>query len=100
MQNNLKVTYPNRWFGRRVPVQWPAWSPDLMPLDYFLWGSMKCLVLGTPVTSEEGFIERVRGEIESLARKPHILSHVYEAQHRLCMRLCYDVGGTQFGPRL
>ena len=49
----LNVTYPNRWTGRGGPV---LWSPDLTPLDYFLWGSMKSMVYGTPVTSEEDLI--------------------------------------------
>ena len=34
------------------PVPWTAWSPDLTSLDYFLWGSMKSTVYGTPVNSE------------------------------------------------
>ena len=50
MRNHLNVTYPNRWIGRGGPVQW---SPDLTPLDFFLWADMKSMVYGTPVTSEE-----------------------------------------------
>ena len=52
------------------------WSPDLTPLDYFLWGSMKSMVYGTPVTSEEDLISQIHGAIESLTRQPHILGHV------------------------
>ena len=44
------------------------WSPDLTPLDYFLWGSMKRMVYGTPVTSEEDLIARAHRAIESLIR--------------------------------
>ena len=89
------ATYPKRWIGSWGPVPWPAWSPDLTPLDYFLWVSMKSKVYGTPVTSEEDLIARVHGAIESL----HLLGRVCEAQHRRC-RLCNDVGGAQFEPRL
>ena len=49
------------WY--RGPV---SWSPDLKPLNYFLWGSMKSMVYGTPVTSEEDLIGRVHGAIEIL----------------------------------
>ena len=77
--------------GGRVP-----WSPDLTPLDYLLWGTMKSMLYGTPVTSEENPIARVQGEIENLTRQSHLLGHVCEAQHRRCRRLCNDVGGTQF----
>ena len=83
--------------GIMGPVSWPAWSPDLTPFDYFLWGSMKSVVYGTPVTSEEDLIARVHGVIESLTRQLHLLGPV---QHRRCRRLCNDVGGTQFEPRV
>ena len=57
---------------------------------------MKSMVYCTPLTSEEGFIARASGAIESVTRQPHLLGHVCEAQHRRCRRLCNDVGGTQF----
>ena len=99
VRNHLNVTYPNRWIGRGGPVPWPARSPDLTPLDYFLWGSMKSLVYATPVTSEEDHIARVHGVIEIFSRQPHLLDHMRVAQRRR-FRLCIDVGGTQFEPRL
>jgi len=34
----LKECFPNRWLGRGGPVAWPPRSPDLTPLDYYLWG--------------------------------------------------------------
>ena len=99
MRNHLNVTYPNPWIGRGRPVPWPARSPDLTPLDYFLCGSMKSMVYGTPVTSEEDLIARIHGAIQSLTRQPHLIGHMCEAQHRR-RRLCNHVGGTQFEFRL
>ena len=96
VRNHLNVTYPNRWVGRGGSVPWTPRSPDLTPLDYFLWGSMKNMVYGTPVTSEEDLIAGVYGAIESLTRQLHLLGHLRETQHRRCRRLCNDVGGTQF----
>lgn len=29
------------WIGRNGPIRWPANSPDLSPLDIFLWGYLK-----------------------------------------------------------
>lgn len=49
----LDQTFPNRWFGRNGPVQWPPRSPDLTPCDFFLWGYMKSLVFRTPVETME-----------------------------------------------
>ena len=37
----LDEHFPGRWIGRRGPVEWPARSPDLTPLDFFLWGVLK-----------------------------------------------------------
>ena len=28
----------DRWMGRGGPIPWPAQSPDLSPLDFWLWG--------------------------------------------------------------
>ena len=33
----LNNKFPDRWLGRRGPIEWPARSPDLTPLDFFLW---------------------------------------------------------------
>ena len=52
MRNHLNVTYQNRWIGRGGPVPWPAWPPELTSLDYFLSGSVKSMVYGSPVTPE------------------------------------------------
>ena len=82
MRNHLNITYSDRWNGRGGPVPWTSWSPDLTPLDYFLWSSVKSMVYGTPVTSEEDLTERVHGAIESLTRQPHLLGPVCEThQH-------------------
>jgi len=30
-----------KWIGRRGGIEWPPRSPDLTPLDFFLWGVTK-----------------------------------------------------------
>lgn len=37
----LNSTFPERWIGRRGPIEWPPRSPDLTPMDFFFWGSLK-----------------------------------------------------------
>ena len=37
----LDATFPNRWIGRDGPTPWPPRSPDITPLDFFLWGYVK-----------------------------------------------------------
>lgn len=31
----------NLWIGRTGPIRWPPKSPDLTPLDSFLWGYLQ-----------------------------------------------------------
>ncbi len=40
----LDESFPQRWIGRRGPVEWPTRSPDLTPLDFWLWGYLKSKV--------------------------------------------------------
>jgi hypothetical protein len=41
----LNRMYPNRWIGRGGLRYWTPRSPDLNPLDFFLWGvrEKRCL---------------------------------------------------------
>ena len=41
VRNWLDDSFPNRWIGRRGPVEWRPRSPDLSPPDFFLRGEMK-----------------------------------------------------------
>ncbi|EZA53536.1 hypothetical protein X777_07004, partial [Ooceraea biroi] len=40
-RNILNEPFPDRWIGRGGRISWPARSPDLTPLDFFLWGHLK-----------------------------------------------------------
>lgn len=40
----LNTNYPDKWIGRGGPITWPARSPDLNVLDFFVWGYIKNLV--------------------------------------------------------
>lgn len=37
----LRAKFPNKLISRRGDINWPPRSPDLSPLDYFLWGYLK-----------------------------------------------------------
>ena len=42
------------WIGERGTIFWPPRSPDLTPLDFFLWGALKTLVYDhKPTTTNE-----------------------------------------------
>lgn len=76
----LDNTFDGRWLGRRGPVEYPARSPDLTPLDFFLWGAMKQLV----------YSENPR-TVQDLRRV--ITEKFAKIQPELCMKVCRSVAG-------
>jgi hypothetical protein len=39
----LDQQFPRSWIGRG-PAEWPLRSPNLSPLDFYLWGHLKAMV--------------------------------------------------------
>ncbi|KZC05884.1 hypothetical protein WN55_06673 [Dufourea novaeangliae] len=58
---------PNRWIGRGGEFLWPPRSPNLTPLNYFLWGTLKDMVYREPITTPENMKERIREACSMLA---------------------------------
>lgn len=52
-RERLNDMFGEQWIGRYGPSRWPARSPDLTPLDFFLWGRIKNEVYATDVTNVE-----------------------------------------------
>jgi hypothetical protein len=42
---------PEKWIDRGRPITWPLRSPDLTPLDYFFWGSIKDALYVPPLAT-------------------------------------------------
>jgi hypothetical protein len=66
----LDESFPNRWLGRGGPLAWPPRSPDLIPLDYYLWGQMKALVYETKVDSRVALGRRMFAAAEHIRNHP------------------------------
>ena len=43
-----KKSGENRLISRNAAFKWPPYSPDLNPLDFFLWGYLKSRVYRSP----------------------------------------------------
>jgi hypothetical protein len=43
--------FPGRLIGHNEPIPCPPRSPDIIPLDFFLWGYVKDIIYKIPVTS-------------------------------------------------
>jgi hypothetical protein len=42
VRQHMNQTFGEEWIGRGDPLNWPAQSSDLNPLDFWLWGHLKC----------------------------------------------------------
>ena len=60
--------------GRGGPIGF-ARSPDLIPIDYYLWDHMKFMIYETPVASKEDLLARVMAEVD--VGGPRIDDRVY-----------------------
>ena len=59
MRRWLDRQFPGQWIGRRGPVEWPPRSPDLIPLDFYLWRYWKVIVYQAEVQNMEHLKERI-----------------------------------------
>lgn len=66
-RNTLDRIFPNRWIGRGGPINFSARSPDLTPLDFFLWGYLKNKVYAEPPTTMADMKERIIAECNKIS---------------------------------
>ena len=71
----LNDTFPGRWIGRRGPVEWAPRSPDLTPLDFFLWGYMKQLVYKKTIKDLNDLRQKITRAVKSI--KPDVINSVF-----------------------
>lgn len=93
VRNYLNDTFPHRWIGRRGFIEWPARSPDLTPLDFFLWGYLKNRVFKTQPANLDELRNRITGEIRNIT--PEVLNRVREQFHSRLLK-CQEVDGGHF----
>lgn len=65
VRNYLNQRFPF-WIGRYGTIDWPARSPDLTPLDFFLWGCLKNEVYKNRCNGVLDLKRRIRQEVERL----------------------------------
>lgn len=87
----LNLVFPNQWIGRGGPMAWPPRSPDLTPLDFFLWGYLK-----DRVCFPESLLEMQNRILDNcLIPDEDMLSRVMESfEERIY--LCMHEDGKQF----
>lgn len=90
----LDTNYEGRWIGRGGPTEWPARSPDLTPLDFYLWGRMKELVYFKPVPTKEVLLERINEAGEKI--REELMAAVTSTEVEKRVRLCIEKDGNHF----
>jgi hypothetical protein len=65
----LDVAFTSRWIGRGGPIPWPPRSPDLTPMDFFLWGYVKDKVFQEQVTNVADLKRRIREVIQDIPQE-------------------------------
>ena len=91
----LNAVFPGRWIGRRGPIPWPARSPDLNRLHYFLWEYLKSLVFETPVETDMDLVAWIVSACDIIQNTQGIFVRVL--QNLVCQcHACIEDGGRQF----
>lgn len=91
----LNNHFGDRWIGRGGPVPWPARSPDLTPLDFYLWGELKRLVYATEYSDREELKVRIRNAFDNVRSDPFVLNRVKDNMRKRA-ELCITRGGSHF----
>lgn len=55
----MNQNYREWWVGQSARVTWPALSPDLTPVDFYLLGTVTSLVYATSVDTREELKEPI-----------------------------------------
>ena len=88
----LQQEFPARFIARAapdVPVSWPPRSPDLTPLDFFLWGYVKDTVYASQPGSQAELRQRIVEACRSIT--PETLARVRGAiLHRAQVCVAHD----------
>ena len=76
----LDEQLPNRWIGRRGPVEWPPRSPDLTPMDLYFWSIVKDKVFSLKPCTVDDIIRCTREARQET-----------DDNKELCAKVCWSV---------
>lgn len=90
----LDNTFPGKWIGRNGAIVWPPRSPDITPLDFFLWGYLKGLVYVTPPTDLDDLKDKIRQACRTVT--PEMIAAACTRNLLTRFEHCVNVHGHQF----
>lgn len=92
--DHLSTMFPQKVISNNGDVRWPARSPDLSPLDYFLWGTVKDQIYKTVPTDIDELRRNIITILRNKIRRGDILRAIRNLQKRVA--LCLEVEGEPF----
>lgn len=90
----LDETFQDRWIANNGPFKWPPQSPDITPMDFFIWGYIKNEVYFHPLTSKENCEQRVRDAFNALS--PEFIQRATNSGVLTRITKCLEVQGRNF----
>lgn len=92
----LTSMFDDRLIGyRTLPAAWPPRSPDLTPMDFFLWGYLKNEVYRRPISNVQELRDRITAACRAIP--PAMLANAVRGTVKRA-RLCIVADGTAFEP--
>lgn len=86
----LNENFPDKWIGRRGPVEWAPRSPDLNPLDFAFWGYLKAQVYKVKIQGLSHLRERIESECHNI--EPDMLQRTMRNMN-FRLQKCLELGG-------
>ena len=93
VRNYLHEQFPGRWIGRQGTIEWPPRSPDLTPLDFFLWGHLKSVVYRHRPRNIDELKEAITQEIRNIPRETLLRVKMSFSER---IEKCLEVNGGHF----
>lgn len=90
----LNATFRHPWIGRNGPIAWPPRSPDLTPMDFFLWGHLKDEVYSESFETRDQLIQKNFRAVQNVRIKMNGIDLAKECKRRL--EACISVNGYHF----
>lgn len=90
----LNEEYGENWIGRNGPIKWPARSPDLTPVDFYVWGRAKGLVYDEEIRDCEHLKQKIDFAFEKMKEEMTLNTVTTEIKRRY--NKCINEQGSHF----
>ena len=92
VRDRLRDLFGNRVIALNHVIEWPPRSPDLTPLDFFLWGYLKARVYTTPPANLNDLQQKIIREVNILRPNRQMIRHAVGGMMRQA-QLCIQQNG-------